>query len=117
PRPAQRATRRLAPGLAGARVRRRSASRGSHGRYAHRMIGIALIREDPEGVKRAVARKGESTEPIDRILEADGRRRILLAETDAAKHERNEGSSRVGELVREGRKDEAEAAKAALAGL
>jgi seryl-tRNA synthetase len=81
------------------------------------MIGIALIREDPEGVKRAVARKGESTEPIDRILEADGRRRSLLAETDAAKHLRNEGSSRVGELVRGGRKDEAEAAKAALAGL
>jgi seryl-tRNA synthetase len=81
------------------------------------MIGIALIREDPEGVKRAVARKGEPTDPIDRILEADGRRRVLLAETDAAKHERNEGSRRVGELIREGREDNAESAKAALAGL
>jgi seryl-tRNA synthetase len=81
------------------------------------MIGIALIREDPEGVKRAVARKGEQTDPIDRILEADGRRRVLLAETDAAKHERNEGSRRVGELIREGREDDAETAKAALAGL
>jgi seryl-tRNA synthetase len=81
------------------------------------MIGIALIREDPEGVKRAVARKGEPTDPIDRILEADGRRRVLLAETDAAKHERNEGSRRVGELIREGREDDAESAKDALAGL
>jgi seryl-tRNA synthetase len=81
------------------------------------MIGIAIIREDPEGVKGAVARKGEPTDPIDRILEADGRRRVLLAETDAAKHERNEGSRRVGELIREGREDDAESAKAALAGL
>src|SRR6266540_6811993 len=81
------------------------------------MIGIALIREDPDGVKRAVARKGEPTDPIDRILDADGRRRVLLAETDAAKHERNDGSRRVGELIREGRADDAESAKAALASL
>jgi len=81
------------------------------------MIGIALIRDDPEEVKAAVARKGEPTDSIDRILEADGRRRVLLAETDAAKHQRNEGSRRVGELLRAGKSDEAEAEKASLSGL
>jgi seryl-tRNA synthetase len=81
------------------------------------MIGIALIRDNPEEVKAAVARKGEPTDPIDRILEADGRRRVLLAETDAAKHQRNEGSRRVGELLRAGKSDKAETEKSSLSGL
>jgi seryl-tRNA synthetase len=81
------------------------------------MTSIGWLREDPEGVKRAVARKGESTDPIDRVLAADARRRDLLAETGAAKHERNDGSRRVGELLRDGAHGQADALKASLAGL
>jgi seryl-tRNA synthetase len=81
------------------------------------MTSIAWLRDDPEALKRAVARKGEPTATIDRILDADGRRRALLAETDAAKHERNEGSRRVGELLRDGRRDEADALKTGLGAL
>ncbi len=66
------------------------------------MISIQAIRDDPDAVKRAIARKGEGPAVIDRLLEADGRRRSLLAEADAAKHERNEGSRAVGELMRAG---------------
>lgn len=78
------------------------------------MISIQLIRDDPDGVKRAIARKGEGPAVIDRLLAADGRRRALLAEADAAKHERNEGSRAVGELMRSGQTAEAEARKASL---
>ena len=78
------------------------------------MISIQLIRDDPDAVKRAIARKGEGPEVIDRLLEADLRRRALLAEADAAKHERNEGSRAVGELMRSGQTAEAEARKASL---
>ncbi|MEX0629149.1 MAG: serine--tRNA ligase [Chloroflexota bacterium] len=78
------------------------------------MISIQLIRDDPDGVKRAIARKGERPEVIDRLLAADERRRALLAEADAAKHERNEGSRAVGELMRSGQTAEAEARKASL---
>ncbi len=78
------------------------------------MISIQLIRDDPEAVKRAIARKGEGPQVIDRLLAADERRRSLLAEADAAKHERNEGSRSVGELMRSGQAADAEARKASL---
>lgn len=81
------------------------------------MISIQLIRDDPEGVKRGIARKGEGPEIVDRLVAADARRRALLAEADAAKHERNEGSRAVGEMMRAGRAEEAEARKSALASL
>ncbi len=81
------------------------------------MISIQLIRDDPGGVKRAIARKGEGPHVIDRLLDADAQRRALLAEADAAKHERNEGSQVVGELMRSGQSAQAEARKASLATL
>jgi seryl-tRNA synthetase len=81
------------------------------------VISIQLIRDDPDGVKRGIARKGEGAAVIDRLLAADGRRRALLAEADAAKHERNDGSRAVGELMRSGQTAEAETRKASLATL
>jgi seryl-tRNA synthetase len=81
------------------------------------VISIQLIRDDPDGVKRAIARKGEGPAVIDRLVASDDRRRALLAEADAAKHERNEGSRMVGELMRSGQTAEAEARKATLASL
>src|SRR5438309_5839227 len=81
------------------------------------MIGIALIREDPEAVKRAVARKGEPTEPVDRVHEADARRRAIEAEANELRAQRNVGNRRVGELMRTGQRDEAEALKARMAEL
>ena len=79
-----------------------------------RVISIQAIRDDPDAVKRAIARKGEGPEVIDRLLEADARRRELLADADAVKHERNAGSREVGEYVRAGKTAEAEARKASL---
>ena len=81
------------------------------------MISIQAIRDDPDAVKAAIARKGEGPQVIDRLLANDGRRREVLAAADAAKHERNAGSKEVGELVRAGKTDEAEARKASLGSL
>jgi len=81
------------------------------------VIGLQRIREDPEGVKRAVARKGEPTEPVDRLLEADARRRALEAEVQELRAERNAGSKQIGELMREGRRDEADALKERMTAL
>jgi seryl-tRNA synthetase len=78
------------------------------------MIGLQAIRDDPDGVKQAIGRKGEGPEAIDRILQLDTRRRALLAEADAAKHERNTGSKRVGELMRDGDPAAADGLKARL---
>ena len=79
------------------------------------MIALQLIRDDPDGVKSAVARKGEPTDSIDRLLAADARRRQLEAEANALRAERNEGNRRLGELMREGKAAEADALKGTMA--
>ncbi|MGH2455469.1 MAG: serine--tRNA ligase [Candidatus Limnocylindria bacterium] len=81
------------------------------------MIGLQLVRDDPEAVKAAVARKGEPTEPVDRIAAADARRRALEAEVNELRARRNTGNKQLGELMRDGRSEEAQARKAQMAEL
>ena len=81
------------------------------------MISLQLIRDDPEALKRAIARKGEPTEAVDRLLAADARRRQLEADTNDLRAERNAGNRELGELMRNGRHDEAEELKARMAPL
>jgi seryl-tRNA synthetase len=81
------------------------------------MIGLHRIREDPEGVRAAVARKGEPTAPIDRILAADERRRAIEAQANELRAERNTGNKRLGELMRSGDREAGERLKAEMAEL
>jgi seryl-tRNA synthetase len=81
------------------------------------MISLQLLRDDPEAVKRAIARKGEATEAVDRLLAADARRRQLEAEANDLRAERNNGNRQLGELMRDGKRDEAEVLKARMAPL
>jgi seryl-tRNA synthetase len=81
------------------------------------MISLQRLRDDPDGLKRAIARKGEPTEPVDRILDADERRRTLEAEANSLRAHRNTGNKELGELMRDGRTEEAERVKATLAQL
>jgi seryl-tRNA synthetase len=81
------------------------------------MISLQLIRDDPDAVKRAIARKGEPTEAVDRLLAADARRRQLEADANDLRAERNAGNRDLGELMRNGQHDEAEALKARMAPL
>ena len=81
------------------------------------MISLQLIRDDPEAVKAAVARKGEPTEPIDRVRAADERRRELESATNELRAQRNAGNKELGELMRGGRTDEAQTLKARMAEL
>ena len=59
------------------------------------MLDLRLIREDPEGVKAAIATLYAEA-PIDEIVTVDERRRSLLAEVEALKAELNQGSKAVG---------------------
>ncbi|MGZ6255884.1 MAG: serine--tRNA ligase, partial [Candidatus Limnocylindria bacterium] len=81
------------------------------------MISLQLIRDDPGAVKRAIARKGEPPDAVDRLVSADARRRALEAEANDLRAERNAGNRELGELMRTGRRDEADALKARLAPL
>jgi seryl-tRNA synthetase len=81
------------------------------------MISLRLIRDDPDAVKAAIARKGEPPEPVDRILAADGRRRELEASTNELRAQRNAGNKEVGEAMRSGGGAAAAALKARMAEL
>lgn len=76
------------------------------------MLDIKLIRADPEAVKTAVARRGESASSIDEIVELDTRMRALGTERDGIRAEVKQISKQVGALHKEGKGDEAEALQA-----
>lgn len=59
------------------------------------MLGIDLIRDDPDKVRRALEVRGDS-EDIDQILQLDERRRYVVHESDELRAHRNEVSRRIG---------------------
>ena len=65
-------------------------------------VGLQLLRDEPDLLRRAAADKGEDAAVVDRALELDERRRTLVTEGDALKADRNDASRRVGEAVRGG---------------
>ncbi len=62
------------------------------------MLDIGRLRRDPNGVKRALATRGENLEVIDRVLEADERWRGLLAQLEELRAERNRVSKEIGRM-------------------
>jgi seryl-tRNA synthetase len=70
------------------------------------MLDITLIRNDPQAVRAALARRGIDP-PIDRLLELDSDRRRVLSEVETLKAERNRVSKDIGRMkdaaVREAR--------------
>ena len=77
------------------------------------MIDIKLIRENPELVKENIKKKFKEHKLhlVDEFLEADNSFRKLKVEADNLRKERNEISSNIGILLRDGKKEEAEQAK------
>ena len=73
------------------------------------MLPRQFVRENPDEVRRALETKGVDVD-LDRILEVDEEWRGLKATGDDLRRERNEISSEIGELKRDGKDEEAEAA-------
>jgi len=71
------------------------------------VIDIRLLRSDPDAVKAAIARRGEDTSGLDRVVELDARQRTLAAERDEIRNEVNTISKQVGGFHRDGKADEA----------
>jgi seryl-tRNA synthetase len=60
------------------------------------VLDLRLIREDPEGVRAALARRGgESAGELDRVIELDGSRRELLPQLEGLRAEQNEANGRI----------------------
>ena len=77
--------------------------------YRQGMLDIKLIRNDPEAVKAAIARRGEETSGIDRALALDTRVRAVGTERDEIRGSVNALSKQIGALHREGKGDDAAA--------
>ncbi|MGD2058788.1 MAG: serine--tRNA ligase [Anaerolineales bacterium] len=61
------------------------------------MLDLQLIRDDPDGVKKAIQSLGAEA-PIDEIISLDEKRRELLQEVEALRHERNVTSKKIGQM-------------------
>lgn len=65
------------------------------------MLDIRLVRQDPGGVARGLARRG-LTAGLDHFLALDARRRALLVEVEGLKNKRNQVSAEVARLKKSG---------------
>lgn len=74
------------------------------------MLDIKFIRENPERVKEALQQRNADAD-VDGLLELDQQRRAAITEAESLKTERNAASKKIGGLMKDGRKAEAEAAK------
>ncbi len=76
------------------------------------MLDIAAIKQDPERVKKAIINKGEpDTSVVDTLLETDKNWRETIHELDQLRAENNTKSKMIGQLIRQGKKEEAEELK------
>jgi seryl-tRNA synthetase len=60
------------------------------------MLDINIIRELPDGVRKALADRQMETAPVDQILELDRQRRLTLQESESLKAQRNAVSKEIG---------------------
>ncbi|MBR2260939.1 MAG: serine--tRNA ligase [Paludibacteraceae bacterium] len=82
------------------------------------MLTLKVITENPDEVIRKLARKHfDAKEPIAKVLELDKVRRTSQSSLDAILAEINTLSKSVGQLMKEGKKDEAQQAKDKVASL
>ena len=80
------------------------------------MLTLKLLREDPEFVIRKLAVKNfDAREIVTRINELDVNRRTLQTELDACLSEQKQKAALIGGLMKQGKKEEAEAIKSEVA--
>jgi len=80
------------------------------------MLTIKVITENPEAVIKGLARKHfDAKDILEKIIELDKTRRNTQNVLDANLAELNNISKTIGQLMKEGKKDEAEAARAKVA--
>lgn len=82
------------------------------------MLTIQQIKEDPQRIVKRLAVKGfDAQETIDRILELDAKRRQSQLTNDTKAAELNKLAAKIGKLMKDGAREEAEQTKAAVAAL
>lgn len=81
------------------------------------MLDLNYVRENLDKVKEAFGNRNFPTDGLEKFVELDSERRRIIGEADALNQQRNSSSKEIGVLMQAGKKDEAEAKKAEIAGL
>ena len=82
------------------------------------MLTLKTLRDNPEMVVAKLAKKNfDASAIVAEIIELDTLRRSLQTESDALKSTQNQIAARIGQYMKQGLKDEAEKAKAEVAGI
>ena len=81
------------------------------------MIDIKFLRENPDAVKENIRKKFQDKKLplVDEVIELDAKSRAAKQEADDLRAKRNQLSKQIGGLMKEGKKEEAEAVKAQVA--
>ncbi|MCL2403375.1 MAG: serine--tRNA ligase [Coriobacteriia bacterium] len=75
------------------------------------MLDAKFVRENPDAVRAAMKSRGSNWD-VDEFLALDEKRRAIIPEVESLQAQRNAASKQIGALMKEGKRDAAEAAKA-----
>ena len=78
------------------------------------MLDLNYVRENLEVVRAALEKRRMSTAALDDFVRADEDRRRVIAESDRLNAERNSASREIGALMKEGKREEADARRKAV---
>ncbi len=80
------------------------------------MLEAKFVRENPDAVRTAMRNRGAEWD-LDGFLGLDETRRKLIGEVEGLQARRNEASKAIGALMKDGKRDEADAAKDEVRGI
>ncbi|MBR1678462.1 MAG: serine--tRNA ligase, partial [Bacteroidales bacterium] len=82
------------------------------------MLTLKLLREDPEYVIRKLAVKNfDARDIVMKVIALDDNRKALQTESDALLGRQKKAAAEIGALMKQGKREEAEAAKAEVAAI
>jgi seryl-tRNA synthetase len=81
------------------------------------MLDLNYVRENLDKVRAALQARRTETTLLDEFAAADAERRRVIAESDQLNAQRNASSREIGNLMKEGKKEEVEARRAEVSGL
>lgn len=73
------------------------------------MLDLNYVRENLDKVRAALRARGATSDVLDHFSEADAERRRIIAESDQLNATRNAASREIGALMKDGKREEAEA--------
>ncbi|MDD3253741.1 MAG: serine--tRNA ligase [Lachnospiraceae bacterium] len=81
------------------------------------MLDLKFVRENPDIVKKNIENKFQLDKipMVDEVIDLDAKNRAAKAEADSLRASRNKLSKEIGQLMAQGKKEEAEAVKAQVA--